>query len=102
MPDLKKTKVYLVGAGPGRADLITLRGKELLSHADCIICDRLVNPALLRFAPPDAEIINVPKGIGTRSYTQQQINELLLSKSAEHKTIVRLKGGDATIFSRAA
>ena len=99
---MAKGFVYLVGAGPGRADLITLRGKELLSRADCIICDRLVNPALLRFAPPDAEIINVPKGVGTRSYTQQQINELLLAKSAEHETIVRLKGGDPTIFSRAA
>ena len=53
----KKGKVYLVGAGPGRADLITLRGLELLKRADCVIYDKLANPALLRYAKPDAELI---------------------------------------------
>ena len=59
-----KGTAYLVGAGPGRADLITLRGAELLRTADCIIIDKLANPALLELARKDAEIIHVPKRIG--------------------------------------
>jgi len=100
--DKKKAKVYLVGAGPGRADLITVRGAQLLKTADCIIYDRLANPALLDYARSDAEIIHVPKRIGTRSVTQQDINNLLLEKAAAAKTIVRLKGGDPCIFGRGA
>ena len=57
----EKGKVYLVGAGPGRADLITVRGAELLKTADCIIYDKLANPALLKFARPDAELIQCPQ-----------------------------------------
>ncbi len=98
-PD-KRNNVYLVGAGPGRADLITLRGAELIKVADCIIYDKLANPELLRFARADAEIIHVPKRIGDRSFTQDQINELLLAKAREHKCLVRLKGGDPCIFGR--
>ena len=97
-----KGKVYLVGAGPGQADLITVRGAELLKTADCIIYDKLANPALLKFARPDAEIIPVPKRIGTRSVTQQDINELLLEKAGTGMTVVRLKGGDPCIFGRGA
>ena len=63
----KKGRVYLVGAGPGRIDLITVRGLELLKHADCVIYDKLANPALLRYARPDAELIAVPKRIGAES-----------------------------------
>jgi uroporphyrinogen III methyltransferase/synthase len=100
MAQIKKTKVYLVGAGPGSADLITLRGAELIRQADCIIHDRLVNPLLLQFAKSDAEIILTPKRAGPDSVTQQQINELLLQKAAQGKTIVRLKGGDPVIFGR--
>ncbi len=94
--------VYLVGAGPGRADLITVRGAEVLGAADCVICDRLANPALLKFARPDAEIIHVPKRIGSDSFTQEQINNLLLEKADAGKTVVRLKGGDPCIFGRCA
>ena len=97
-----KGKVYLVGAGPGRADLITLRGAEVLRTADCVICDRLVNPALLNFAREDAEIINVPKGIGPDSFSQDEINKLLIEKASSGQTVVRLKGGDPCIFGRAA
>jgi len=97
-----KGKVYLVGAGPGRMDLITVRGAEVLRTADCVICDRLVNPALLNFAREDAEIINVPKGIGPDSFSQEQINKLLIEKASSRKTVVRLKGGDPCIFARAA
>ena len=92
--------VYLVGAGPGRADLITLRGAELIKTADCLICDKLANPALLEMARSDAEIINVPKRIGPGSFTQDQINQVLVQKALEGKTVVRLKGGDPCIFGR--
>jgi len=96
----KKGKVYLVGAGPGRVDLITVRGLELLKAADCVICDKLANPALLRSARADAEIIRVPKRIGADSFTQPQINQLLIQKALEGKTVIRLKGGDPLIFGR--
>ncbi len=95
-----KGKVYLVGAGPGRADLITVRGAELLKTADCIIYDKLANPALLTYAGPDAEILHVPKRIGSGSFTQDQINNLLVEKASSGKTVVRLKGGDPCIFGR--
>jgi len=98
MPE--KGFVYLVGAGPGRADLITLRGAELIKIADCIICDKLANPALLELARADAEIVNVPKRIGPGSFTQDQINEILVQKALEGKVVVRLKGGDPCIFGR--
>ena len=96
----EKGKVYLVGAGPGKADLITVRGAELLKTADCIIYDKLANPALLKFAPPDTEVIHVPKRIGPGSATQEQINKLMVEKAAAGKNVVRLKGGDPGIFSR--
>ena len=96
----KKSKVYLVGAGPGRLDLITVRGLELIKAADCIIYDKLANPGLLSYASPDAELVAVPKRIGTESFKQPQINDLLLEKAAKRKLIVRLKGGDPYIFGR--
>jgi uroporphyrinogen III methyltransferase / synthase len=99
---MKKGFVYLVGAGPGRADLITVRGAEVLKKADCIIYDKLANPALLRFARADAEIIHVPKRIGKDSATQEQINKLLLEKASANLTVVRLKGGDPCMFGRIA
>ncbi|MEN6578131.1 MAG: hydroxymethylbilane synthase, partial [Phycisphaerales bacterium] len=96
----KKPTVYLVGAGPGRADLITLRGAELLKLADCVIIDKLANSALLELVCKDAEIIHVPKRIGAGSFTQDQINQVLVGKALEGKTVVRLKGGDPCIFGR--
>jgi len=99
---MNKGFVYLVGAGPGRADLITVRGAEVLKKADCIIYDKLANPALLRFARADAEIIHVPKRTGGASVTQEEINKLLLEKASGGRTVVRLKGGDPCIFGRAA
>jgi uroporphyrinogen III methyltransferase/synthase len=97
---MNKGFVYLVGAGPGRADLITVRGAELLKAADCIIYDKLANPALLTYAGPDAEVLHVPKRISGRSFTQDEINSLLVEKASEGKTVVRLKGGDPCIFGR--
>jgi len=92
--------VYLVGAGPGRADLITVRGAEVLKQADCIIYDKLANPALLRFARRRAEIIHVPKRTGGASVTQEEINKLLVEKALAGRIVVRLKGGDPCIFGR--
>lgn len=97
---MNKAKVYLVGAGPGDPDLITVRGAELLGQADCIIYDRLANPALLRFAREDTELIHVPKRIGGHPCSQDEINKLLLEKAAPGKIVVRLKGGDPCIFAR--
>ncbi|MHC4604306.1 MAG: uroporphyrinogen-III C-methyltransferase, partial [Planctomycetota bacterium] len=97
-----KGKVYLVGAGPGRADLITVRGAELVGAADCIICDKLANPALLSHASPNTEIIHVPKRVGTGSCKQEEINKLLIEKASNGKTVVRLKGGDPCVFGRGA
>jgi uroporphyrinogen III methyltransferase/synthase len=99
---MKKGFVYLVGAGPGRADLITVRGAEVLKAADCIIYDKLANPALLSYAPEDAEIIHVPKRVGRGSCKQEEINRLLVEKASSGKTVVRLKGGDPCIFGRGA
>ncbi len=96
----RKGKVYLVGAGPGDVGLITLRGVELLKAADCVIYDRLVNPAVLRYVREEAEIIYTPKRTGAETFKQERINELLVQKAAEVETVVRLKGGDPCIFGR--
>jgi uroporphyrinogen III methyltransferase/synthase len=95
-------KVYLVGAGPGHAGLITVRGAELLACADCVLYDSLANMALLAKTRPGAELISVGKRSGAHSLSQGQINELLISKAKQHKTVVRLKGGDPCIFGRGA
>ena len=96
----RKGRVYLVGAGPGRPDLITVRGLELLKCADCVIYDKLANPALLNYARSDAELLAVPKRVGSESFRQEQINNLLVQKAVEGKSVVRLKGGDPYIFGR--
>ena len=98
----KKGKIYLVGGGPGDPGLITVRGVELLRIADCVAVDKLVNPALLDYARKDAEIIGTGKRAGAHSYKQHEINELLIEKAKEGKTVVRLKGGDPCIFGRGA
>ena len=92
--------VYLVGAGPGDAGLFTLRGKEVLGRAEVVIYDGLVNLALLRLAPPTAEIIFGGKHDRTRCVTQEELNALLVAKGREGKRVVRLKGGDPFVFGR--
>ncbi len=92
-----KGAVYLVGAGPGDAGLLTLRGAELLRRADTVIYDLLVNPALLRMARADAEVISRGKRVDV---PQEKINALMIQKAREGKTVVRLKGGDPYIFGR--
>src|SRR5215469_15409218 len=94
-----KGAVYLVGAGPGDAGLLTLRGAELLRLADVVIYDLLVNPALLRMARPEAELISRRK---RSEVPQEEINALMIEKARQGKTVVRLKGGDPYIFGRGA
>src|SRR6266700_7072333 len=92
--------VYLVGAGPGDAGLLTLRGAELLKRADVVVYDALVNPELLRLAPPDAEIIYGGKRAREHAIPQSDLNQLLIAKAREGKAVVRLKGGDPYVFGR--
>lgn len=92
--------VYLVGAGPGDAGLLTLRGAELLKRADVVVYDALVNKDLLRLAPKSAEIIYGGKRSREHAIPQDELNQLLIKKAKEGKTVVRLKGGDPYIFGR--
>ncbi|MBP1563182.1 MAG: uroporphyrinogen-III C-methyltransferase [Oscillospiraceae bacterium] len=96
----EKGKVYLIGAGCGKYDLITLRGKRLLSESDVVVYDSLVDKRLLGFAGKNAELISVGKRCGKPSEKQEHINEILVKKASEGKTVARLKGGDPFIFGR--
>jgi uroporphyrinogen III methyltransferase/synthase len=93
-------KVYLVGAGPGDAGLITVRGADCIGRADVIVYDYLANPALLKHARADAEIVYVGKTAGRHTLTQEAINELLVEKARAGRTVTRLKGGDPFVFGR--
>ena len=92
--------VYLVGAGPGDAGLLTLRGAELLRQADVVVYDALVNTDLLRLAPKTAELIYGGKRASDHAIPQADLNQLLVTKAAEGKCVVRLKGGDPYVFGR--
>jgi uroporphyrinogen III methyltransferase / synthase len=92
--------VYLVGAGPGDPGLLTLRGAELLRRADVVVYDALVNADLLRLAPKNAEVIFGGKRAKQHTVDQHALNELLIKKAREGKTVVRLKGGDPYVFGR--
>ena len=95
-----KGKVYLVGAGPGDAGLITVRGMECIQRADVVVYDNLVNPALLKHARRDAELIFAGKTPKTHTLTQEETNSLLVAKAREGKIVARLKGGDPFVFGR--
>ncbi|MEL6981299.1 MAG: uroporphyrinogen-III C-methyltransferase [Actinomycetota bacterium] len=92
-------RVTLVGAGPGGADLITVRGAKALAAADVVVYDRLADPELLDLAPPAAERIPVGKGKG-HGATQGAINALLVERAVAGANVVRLKGGDPFVFGR--
>ena len=93
-------KVYLIGAGPGDPELLTIKAARILGKADCILYDSLVHPDILNLAPATCKNIFVGKRYGKHSYSQEEINNLLLTCSKQYKVLVRLKGGDPFIFGR--
>ncbi len=95
-------KITLVGAGPGDADLITVKGINALGEADVVLYDALVNPEILKYAPYNSKKIYVGKRDGQHSFTQDQINTLLVDYAFTHGHVVRLKGGDPFVFGRGA
>ena len=96
----KKGKVYIVGAGCGDFELLTLKGKRCISEADCIIYDRLVNKRILGFAGKGTEFIYLGKENTEGGLIQEEINNKILEKALEGKIVVRLKGGDPFVFGR--
>ncbi|QDK83569.1 uroporphyrinogen-III C-methyltransferase [Spirosoma sp. KCTC 42546] len=95
-----KPMLTLVGAGPGDGELITLKGIRALRQADVVLYDDLANHTLLEFAPEQALKIYVGKRAGKASFTQEEINELIVRFAQEHGHVVRLKGGDPYVFGR--
>lgn len=95
-------KVVLVGAGPGDAGLLTLRGRAALENADVVLYDRLVGDEVLSMIPARTERIDVGKNSGNHPIPQDKINAILLEKARDGKTVVRLKGGDPYLFGRGA
>lgn len=97
---MKRGKVYIVGAGCGEYDLITVRGLNAIKNCDVVIYDDLIDERLLDEAPRRAETVYVGKRQGKHSTPQEEINDLLIKYAREGKTVVRLKGGDPFVFGR--
>ncbi|WP_308575225.1 uroporphyrinogen-III C-methyltransferase [uncultured Fusobacterium sp.] len=95
-----KGKVYIMGAGPGDLELLTLKGKRAIEEADCVVYDRLINPRILDFAKKDAEMIYLGKGNTEGGVIQDEINKTIVTKALEGKTVARVKGGDPFVFGR--
>jgi uroporphyrin-III C-methyltransferase len=93
-------KVYLVGAGPGDPELLTLKAARVLKHADVVLHDDLVSTQILHLAPAHARVRNVGKRCGKKSVSQEEINFLMVTLAASGLQVVRLKGGDPLIFGR--
>lgn len=98
----RKGVVYLVGAGPGDPELMTVRALRLLESADVVLHDDLVPEAIVSLARPDAEVTSVGKRCGRPRITQAGINELIVREALSGKSVVRLKSGDPMVFGRAA
>jgi uroporphyrin-III C-methyltransferase len=96
-----KGKVYLVGAGPGDPELLTLKALRLLRTAEAVLHDDLVGPEILRLIPPTAQVHNVGKRCGTKEIRQEEINFLMVALASSGLQVIRLKGGDPLIFGRA-
>ncbi|MGA8524860.1 MAG: uroporphyrinogen-III C-methyltransferase [Candidatus Sulfotelmatobacter sp.] len=94
-------KVYLVGAGPGDPELLTMKALRLLRTSDVVFHDDLVSPEILKLISPSAEVQNVGKRCGSKTIRQEEINLLLVSRAASGLQVVRLKSGDPLIFGRA-
>jgi uroporphyrinogen III methyltransferase/synthase len=99
-PKSKQGVCYLAGAGPGDLGLVTLRVRELLERADVVVFDYLCNPEMLKWARKDAEIIYAGKKAGQHTLKQDEINALLVQKTSDGSTVLRLKGGDPFLFGR--
>jgi uroporphyrin-III C-methyltransferase len=93
-------KVYLIGAGPGDPELITVKGRRILQQADAILFDHLAPDALLDLAPPHAERLYVGKKKSAHAFTQEEISAMLIERARRGLTVVRLKGGDPFLFGR--
>src|ERR1035438_61621 len=93
-------KVYLIGAGPGDPELITVKGRRILQQADSVLYDHLANQSLLSLAPPQAERLYVGKKKSAHAFSQQEISTLLIERAGRGLTVVRLKGGDPFLFGR--
>jgi uroporphyrin-III C-methyltransferase len=94
-------KVYLVGAGPGDPELLTVKALRLLRTADVVLHDDLVTPEILKLTAPAAEVRNVGKRCGSKTIRQEEINFLLVTRATSGLQVVRLKSGDPLIFGRA-
>src|SRR5580700_11703776 len=94
-------KVYLVGAGPGDPELLTLKALRLLRSAEAVLHDDLVAPEILNLIPPTAQVHNVGKRCGKKKILQGEINFLMVALAESGVRVVRLKGGDPLIFGRA-
>jgi uroporphyrin-III C-methyltransferase len=99
MKPTNKPKLTIVGAGPGDAELITLKAIKVLENADVVLYDALVNEELLQYAK-QAEIVFVGKRFGCHAYSQDQINDLIVAMAKRYGHVVRLKGGDPFVFGR--
>lgn len=97
---MKKGIVYLIGAGPGDVDLITVKGLKCIQKADVIVYDRLANPRLLNYRKDDCELIYVGKTPDHHTLKQEEINQLLVDLALQGKTVTRVKGGDPYVFGR--
>ena len=97
---MKTGKVYLIGAGPGDPDLITVKGATCLKEADVVIYDFLAAPKLLRYVREGVEALYVGKKGGDHTLPQDKINDLIVEKAKAGLTVARLKGGDPFIFGR--
>jgi uroporphyrin-III C-methyltransferase len=95
-------KVFLVGAGPGSVDLLTLRAARVIENADVILYDALIGTDILQLTKPNARLINVGKRCGKKALSQEDINDMLVYWARSGDVVVRLKGGDPGIFGRAA
>jgi len=93
-------RVYLVGAGPGDPDLLTLKALRVLRAADVVLHDDLVTPEILQLVPPTVLVLNVGKRCGQKTICQQEINALMVEYALAGLAVVRLKGGDPMIFGR--
>jgi uroporphyrinogen III methyltransferase/synthase len=101
-PKLSPATVYLVGAGPGHPGLVTLRAVECLAQADLVLYDYLVNPAIVKHASRSAELVRLGRPGPGRNMSQDEINQRIVAAAKEGRVVVRLKGGDPSVFGRAA